>query len=67
MPFTYKRNVFDAAMMSALLHGSESWTTNKIKSMEKQYYKLIKFQLGVTRNTRVSLCMLETGISALKM
>lgn len=34
IPFIFKKNVFDAAMTSALLCSCESWLTNKAKSLE---------------------------------
>ena len=60
-----KKKVFDAAVMSSLLYGSESWLTNSIKGIEKQYSKLMKCLLGVRKNTSVNLCMLEAGIPPL--
>lgn len=66
MPFVFKKKVFDAAVTSALLYGSESWLTNQVKTIEKQYNKLIKCLLGVRRNTSVNLCMLEAGIVPLQ-
>ena len=62
VPFIYKRIVFDAAVMSSLLYASESWLTNNIKGIEKQYNKLVKCLLGVRRNTSINLCMVEAGI-----
>lgn len=58
MPLVYKKKVFNAAVTSALLYSSESWCSNKLKSIEKQYNKLVKCLLGVRRNTSVNLCMI---------
>ena len=66
MPFIYKKLVFDAAVMSSLLYSAESWLTNKTKSIEKQYNKLVKCLLGVRRNTSINLCMVEAGIPPLQ-
>ena len=52
MPFIYKNMVFDAAVTSSLLYSAESWLTNRTKSIEKRYNKLVKCLLGV-RKTRV--------------
>ena len=65
MPYICKKKVFDAAVISALLYSSESWLTNNMKSIEKQYNKLIKCLLGVRKNTSINLCMLEAGIPPL--
>ena len=62
MPYVYKKRVFDAAVLSSLLYSCESWLTNNIKGVEKQYNKLIRCLLGVRKNTSPSLCMLEAGI-----
>ena len=66
MPYIYKKRVFDAAVMSSLLYSCESWLTNNIKGIEKQYNRLIKCLLGVRKNTSPSLCMLEAGIVPVK-
>lgn len=55
--------VFDAAVTSALLYSSESWLSNNLKVLEKQYNKMIKCLLGVRKNTSGNLCMVESGIS----
>lgn len=65
MPFVYKKKVFDAAVTSALLYSCESWFSNNLKSVEKQYNKLIKCLMGVRKNTSVNLCMIEAGINPL--
>ena len=65
MPFKFKRKVFDAAITSALLYSTESWTTNSIKSLEKQYHSMIKCLLNVRPNTSIKLCMVEAGIPPL--
>lgn len=62
MPFTFKKKVFDAAVTSALLYSCESWLTNKVKSVERQYNSLVKCLLGVRKNTSINLCMVESGI-----
>ena len=65
MPYICKRKVFDAAVIASLSYSSESWLTNNIKTIEKQYNKLIKCLLGVRKNTSINLCMLEKGITPL--
>lgn len=65
MPYMYKK-VFEAAITSSLLYSSESWLTNNIKRIEKQYNKLLKCLLGVRKNTSINFCMLEAGIPPVK-
>lgn len=66
MPYIYKKRVFDAAVMSSLLYSCESWITKNFKGMQRQYDKLVRCLLGVRKNTSISLCMLEAGITPLK-
>ena len=65
MPFRIKRAVFDAAVTSALVYGTESWLTNNTKALETQYNTMVKCLLGVRSNTSMKLCMLEAGIPPL--
>ena len=62
MPFIYKKLVFDAAVTSSLLYSAESWLTDKIKPIERQYNQLVRCLIGVRKNTSIDLCLLETGI-----
>ena len=66
MPFSYKKKVFDAAVISSFLYGSESWLTNNIKGIERQYNKLVKCLLSVRNNTSINLCVVESGITPIK-
>ena len=45
MPFIYKKLVFDAAVTSSLLYSAESWLTDKVKPIERQYNLLAKIQV----------------------
>ena len=62
MPFIYKKLVFDAAVTASLLYSAESWLTNNIKPIERQYNQLVRCLLGVRKNTSIDLCLLESGI-----
>ena len=42
VPFIIKKKIFDAALMSAILYGSESWLNGDLKPIEKQYKWCIK-------------------------
>ena len=62
MPFTVKKQVFDAAMSGALLYSTETWFTNNPKRLQAQYNKSVRSLLGVRPNTSSDLCLLESGI-----
>ena len=47
MPFKLKNQVFEAALLSAVLYSSESWLTNNVQGLEKQYHRALKALLGV--------------------
>ena len=61
IPFYVKMKVFNAAVMSSILYGCESWLGGNIKPMEKLYYMCIKHLLGVRKRTTTSLCLIELG------
>ena len=66
VPFIVKKKVFEAALMSALLYGSESWLNGDLKPVEKQYKWCLKQLLGVRKTTSNDLCMIELGLSPLR-
>ena len=66
IPFYVKMKVFNAAVMSSILYGCESWLGGNIKPMEKLYYMCIKHLLGVRKSTTTSLCLIELGLPSLK-
>ena len=51
IPFYVKYTVFQAAIISAILYGCESWLGADIKPLIKLYHWSMKALLGVTRNT----------------
>lgn len=62
MPYIYKRMVFEAAMTSSLLYGSETWLTKHPKKVIAQYNRAVKCLLGVRKYTSPDLCLIESGI-----
>ena len=62
MPFTYKRQVFDAAMSGSLLYSRETWFTGNPKKLKAQYDRSVRSLLGVRHNTSIALCQVEAGI-----
>ena len=61
IPFYVKRRVFDAALMSSILYGCESWLDADMKPVIKLYNWGIKQLLGVRMSTCNDLCYLEIG------
>ena len=61
VPFTVKKRVFDAALTSTLLYGSESWVGADVKPVNKLYNWCIKELLGVRRSTCNDVCYMESG------
>lgn len=65
VPFIVKRRVFEAALMSALLYGCESWVGADLRPVSKLYNWCLKQLLGVRRNVCNDLCYLEAGYPSL--
>ncbi len=61
VPFIVKRRVLDAALMSSLLYGCESWFEADLKPITKLYNWAIKQLLGVRRSTSSLVCYAEAG------
>ena len=64
-PFTVKKRVVDAAFMSSILYGCESWLNMSLKPVEKVYNSAIKSLLGVRKTSTNQLCLLEGGFKPL--
>ena len=64
-PFTVKKRVVDAAFMSSILYGCESWLNISLKPVEKVYLSAIKSLLGVRTTATNQLCLLEGGFKPL--
>ena len=65
VPFVVKRRVFDAALMSSLLYGCESWVGADIKPVIKLYNWALKQLLGVRKTTPNDVCYAEAGYPSL--
>ena len=61
IPFVVKRRVFEAALMSSLLYGCESWLDGNLKPIVKLYNWCLKQLLGVRKNTCNDVCYAESG------
>ena len=66
VPYIVKRRVFDAALMSALLYGCESWLGADLKPVIKLYNWTIKQLLGVRKSTPNDICYAEAGYPSLQ-
>ena len=66
VPFYVKRRVFDAAVMSTMLYGCESWLEGNIKPIEKLYNWYIKQLLGVRLSTYSDFSYVELGLPPIK-
>lgn len=61
IPFIVKKRVFEAALMSTLVYGCESWIGGDLKPMVKLYNWCLKTLLGVRRSTCNDVCYVESG------
>ena len=66
-PFSVKRQVFRACMMTTLLYSSEVWCTNGVdKSIRKMYLSCIRALLGVRNSTDTDLCLHEVMMPSIE-
>ena len=66
VPFIVKKRVLDAALMSSLLYGCESWLGVDLKPVTKLYNWAVKQLLGVRRSTSNFVCYTELGYPCLE-
>ena len=66
VPFIVKRRIFDAALMSSILYGCESWLCADLRPMVKLYNWCLKELLGVRKSTCNDVCYVESGYPSLK-
>ena len=66
IPFSIKKRVFDAVLMSTILYGCESWLDADLRPVVKLYNWAIKLLLGVRKTTCNDTCYLELGLPPLK-
>ena len=64
-PFVVKKRVLDAAFMSSILYGCESWLKVPLKPVETVYHSAVKALLGVRVTTPNSLCLIEGGFHSI--
>ena len=66
IPFFIKKKVFDAALMSSLLYGCETWLEGDVQPVNKLYMMCLKHLLGVRSNITNNLCLVELGYPTVK-
>ena len=64
-PFWINKFVFQAALLSAVLYGCETWLGTSLKSLEPTYHTLVEVLLGVRPNTAIDLCLLALSTPSL--
>ena len=65
-PFQVKKRVLEAAFLSTILYGCESWLKVPLKAVEVMYMKAVRALLGVRATTPTNLCLLEGGLKPLE-
>ncbi len=65
-PFYVKKRIFEAALMSTLLYGCESWLGANLKPMEKLYNWCLKQLVGARMSTCNDVCYVELGVPPLR-
>jgi exonuclease III len=65
-PFKVKKKVLEAALLSAILYGVESWLAPSALDIAKpMYLRCIRTLLGVRKTTAGDLCLVEAGMPPL--
>ena len=64
-PFWVKKTVFNAALMSSILYGCESWLGTSLRPIDLTYRILVRVLLGVRPNIDIDLCLVELGMPSL--
>ena len=63
LPFPGKKKVFEAALLSAIMYGCESWLSNNASKVARpMYLACVRSLLGVRRTTASDLCLAEVGL-----
>jgi hypothetical protein len=63
IPFPAKKRVFTAALMSAILYGSESWLSQASCALASPIYATcVRALLGVRKTTAADLCLAEADL-----
>ena len=66
MPYVFKKKVLEAAIVSSILYGCETWLGTEFKELEKMYVSAVKAVLGVRETTRNDTSLIEAGMPSLQ-
>ena len=66
VPFYVRKRIFDAALMSSVLYGCESWFNGDLRPIEKLYNWGMKQLLGVRVTACTEMCYVELGYPTVK-
>ena len=65
-PFRVKKRVLEAAFLSSILYGCESWLKVCLKPVNVMYMKAVRALLGVRATTPTNVCLVEGGFKPLE-
>ena len=65
-PFRVKKRVLEAAFLSSILYGCESWLKVSLKPVSAMYMKAVRALLGVRATIPTNLCLIEGGLKPLE-
>ena len=65
-PFSVKKRVAEACLLSTVLYGCETWLTNGYGQLNSLYMKVVKSLLKVRTTTCNDLCLIESDMPSLK-
>ena len=65
-PFRVKKRVLEAAFLSSILYGCESWLKISLKPVQTMYLKAVRSLLGVRATIPTNLCLIEGGLKPLE-
>ena len=66
IPFSMKRKVAEACVLSAMLYGAETWFTNNFGKIDAMYTKIVKALLDVRNTTCNDTCLIEADMPSLQ-
>ena len=64
VPFSMKKRVAEACVLSSLLYGAETWFTDSFGKAETMYNKVVKALLDVRNATCTDVCLIEADMAS---
>ena len=65
-PFRVKKRVLEAAFLSSILYGCESWLKVPLNPVHSMYMKAVRALMGVRATIPANLCLVEGGLKPLE-